>query len=108
MPWKLEFWPLLDVHSGFPFSVVDDELNFAGRRDSRRFPAFASLDFQVIRPFQVVVFGRKHTLRAGLKVFNATNHFNPRDVQNNIFASDFGSFFNSVGTQFRAKLEFDF
>ncbi len=108
LPWRLEFWPVLDIHTGFPFSQVDDELNFVGRRDSKRFPAFASFDFQVVRPFQITVFGRKHTLRAGLKVFNATDHFNPRDVQNNIFSPNSGTFFNSVGTQFRGKFEFDF
>jgi len=108
MPLKIEFWPLLDVHSGFPYSKVDDELNFVGQRNSQRFPAFASLDVQFIRPFHVTVFHREHTLRAGIKIFNATSHFNPRDVQDNISSPNYGALFNSVGTQFRAKFEFDF
>lgn len=108
MPLKIEFWPVLDVHSGFPYSQVDDNLNFVGQRDSQRFPAFASLDVQVIRPFHVKVFHQEHTLRAGIKVFNATSHFNPRDVQDNISSPNYGALFNSVGTEFRGKLEFDF
>jgi hypothetical protein len=108
LPAKIEFWPVLDAHNGFPYSPVDDNLNFVGRRDSKRFPTFASLDVQVVRPFHMTVFNRKHTLRAGLKVFNATSHFNPRDVQNNIFSPGYGARFNSVGSQFRAKFEFDF
>lgn len=99
---------MLDVHSGFPYSKVDDELNFVGQRNSLRFPAFASLDVQILRPFRVTVFHREHTLRAGIKVFNATSHFNPRDVQDNIASPSYGALFNSVGTQFRGKFEFDF
>jgi hypothetical protein len=87
---------------------VDENLNFVGPRDSQRFPVFASLDFQLVRKFRVEAFGRKRTLRAGVKVFNATNHFNPRDVQDNISAPNFGALFNSVRTQLRAKFEFDF
>jgi len=108
LPFKIEFWPVLDVHSGFPYSKVNDELNFVGQRDSQRFPAFASLDVQVVRPFRIKVFNRERTLRAGIKVFNATSHFNPRDVQDNITSPNYGGLYNSVGTQFRGKLEFDF
>ena len=36
MPFKIEFSPALDVHSGFPYSKVDDELNFVGQRNSQR------------------------------------------------------------------------
>ena len=96
------------VHSGFPYSKVDDELNFVGQRVNQSFPAFVSLDVQVVRPFHVKVFNRERTLRAGIKVFNATSHFNPRDVQDNITSPNYGGLYNSVGTQFRGKLEFDF
>jgi hypothetical protein len=41
-------------------------------------------------------------------VFNITNHFNPRDVQNNTGSQSFGQFFNSLGTSVRGKFEFDF
>ena len=77
------------------------------RRDSERFPTFASFDFQVVRSLQISVFGRKHSARLGLKVFNVTGHFNPRDVQNNVSSPNFGQFYNGVGTQFRGKFEFD-
>lgn len=109
LPWKLEFWPVLDIHTGFPFSKVDDDLNFVGARNrGGRFPTFASFDFQLVRAFHVRVFGAKRELRAGFKVFNVTNHFNPRDVQQQISSPLFGAFFNSVGREYRAKLEFNF
>jgi hypothetical protein len=109
LPWKLDFWPVLDVHSGFPFSKVDNDLNFVGpRNEAGRFPTFVSFDFQLTRKFRVPFMGKKRSMRAGVKIFNATNHFNPRDVQNNIFSPNFASFYNSVGRLYRAKLEFTF
>jgi hypothetical protein len=50
----------------------------------------------------------KHKMRAGVAVFNITNHFNPRDVQNNTGSPRFGQFFNSLGTSVRGKFEIDF
>jgi len=41
-------------------------------------------------------------------VFNITNHFNPRDYQDNLGSAAFGSFYNSVGRTFRGKWEIDF
>jgi hypothetical protein len=68
----------------------------------------ASVDSQLIRPFHVTIFHREHTLRTELKVFNATSHFNPRDVQNNISSPNYRALFNKVSTESRGKLEFDF
>lgn len=108
LPWKLELWPVLDIHNGFAWSPVDSNLNFVGTRDSRRFPEFASLDMQVLRPVQIPIFGGEHSARIGVKVFNVTKHFNPRDVQDNISSSEYGKFYNSMGRQFGGKLEFNF
>ncbi|HUJ39678.1 MAG TPA: TonB-dependent receptor [Candidatus Acidoferrales bacterium] len=109
LPWKVDFSPVLDVHNGFPFSRVDNDLNFVGPRDEGgRFPAFASFDVQIVRPFRVKFHHHKPVIRVGLKVFNVTNHFNPRDVQDNIASPNFGDFYNGVGRQFRGKFEFNF
>jgi Carboxypeptidase regulatory-like domain/TonB-dependent Receptor Plug Domain len=109
LPWKLEFAPVLDVHDGFPFSEVDNDLNFIGLRNGAgRFPRFTAFDMQVRRPFKVEFLHKKHTITAGLKIFNLFRHDNPRDVQQNLSSPNFGSFFNSVPREFRAKFEFDF
>ncbi|MDE3137550.1 MAG: hypothetical protein KGL59_13315, partial [Acidobacteriota bacterium] len=109
LPWKLDLWPVVDVHTGFPYSKVDNNLDYVGPRDEAgRFPTFLSLDFQVTREFHVKFMGKERGLRAGLKIFNVTNHDNPRDVQENIFASNFGGFYNSVGRLYRGKFEFHF
>ena len=43
-----------------------------------------------------------------LKVFNITNHFNPRDYQGNLASANYGGFANSVGRTFRGKWVFEF
>jgi hypothetical protein len=50
--------------------------------------------------------GKEHKGRAGFTIFNITNHWNPRDVQNNIASGQFGTFFNSADRSIRLKFEF--
>jgi len=50
--------------------------------------------------------GRKVRGCAGVKLFNISNHWNPRDVQENSAAPDFGTFYNSVRRSIRLKFEF--
>jgi hypothetical protein len=47
-------------------------------------------------------------VRAGIGVFNAFNHFNPRDVQNDIASNEFGDFFNDAWREYRGKFVFQF
>jgi len=109
LPWKLRASPVLDVRNGFPFSVVDSELNFVGPRNrAGRFPTFASLDLQLTRGFAIPFLGKKYQTQIGIKVFNVTNHFNPRDFQANIFSPNFGGFSNGIGRRFRGKFEIAF
>jgi hypothetical protein len=109
LPWKLDLWPVVDIHDGFPYSKVDNNLDFVGpRNQAGRFPTFFSLDFQLTREFHVKFMGKMRGLRVGVKIFNVTNHDNPRDVQENIFAPNFGGFYNSVGRLYRGKFEFHF
>ncbi|MDQ3821435.1 MAG: TonB-dependent receptor, partial [Acidobacteriota bacterium] len=76
-----------------------------------RFPYYVSLDLQVTKDFKipdfVPRFGGKRA-RAGAAVFNLTNHFNPRDVENNTGSAHLGEFYNSLGTSVRGKFEIDF
>ena len=108
LPYDINFSPLVEIRSGFPFSAVNEQLDFVGRRNQAgRFPTFFSLDAQVTKGFRVPMF-QKHKLRVGVAVFNITNHFNPRDVQNNLGSPRFGQFFNSLGTSVRGKFEIQF
>jgi hypothetical protein len=109
LPRKFEFIPVLDVHSGFPFSHLDAEWDFVGRRNrAGRFPTFVGLDMKIQYPFDFKFRGRRFQFRAGLKVINVLNHFNPRDVQQSLDSPRAGHFFNSVGRLYRIEGGFDF
>ncbi|MGH9811807.1 MAG: TonB-dependent receptor, partial [Candidatus Acidiferrales bacterium] len=95
--------------SGFPFSAVDAERNFVGARNhGGRFPTFATLDSQFWRDFRVKAFGKVRTFRAGIRIFNLLDHFNPRDVQENLDAFNAGGFFNARGRLYRGRFSIDF
>jgi hypothetical protein len=100
LPWKITATPLLDVHSGFPYSAVDALQHYVGHPDSLRFPIFFSLDARLSKEFTVpfIPWLKHHQLRGALGIFNITNHANPRDVFNNVNSPFYGHF---VGFQHR-------
>jgi len=100
--------PLFEIRSGFPFSTVNERLDFIGTRNGAgRFPLYLSLDVQVTKGFQLPFFKDKRA-RIGVALFNLTNHFNPRDVQMNLTSPNYGQFYNSLGTSVKAKFDIDF
>lgn len=109
LPFGINLSPVIDWRTGFPYSVIDQNQNFVGRRNAdNRFPDFFSADVQIFKDIKVGFRGKEYKLRAGVKFFNVTNHFNPRDIQNNLNSSDFGTFYNSVSRKMRFKFEFNF
>ena len=97
--------PVLDIRNGFPLSVIDEDRNFVGPRNrAGRFPNFGSLDLQVLKSISAPApFREKYRLRVGVKFFNLTNHFNPRDFQGNLASDEFGGFYNGVGRKLGMK-----
>jgi carboxypeptidase family protein len=117
LPRKITITPVLDWRTGFPFSLLDEEQDYVGTRNlGGRFPDFFSLDVQLTKGLKVPVpnwgvipakfRGKKYGGRVGVKLFNVTNHWNPRDVQSNVDSRDFGTFYNTVGRSIRLKFEF--
>lgn len=106
-PWKLTFIPVFDVHTGFPFSTENQEREFVGPRNALRFPLFVSADMQVLRSI-TLPFTESRKVKIGFGVFNLFDHFNPRDVQNNVDSYRFGALFNSAPTTFRGKFVLEF
>jgi hypothetical protein len=105
LPRGFAVFPVLDTRTGFPLSNIDADRNFVGPRNAvGRYPTFVSLDAQVTKKLRL--FGHHATI--GLKVFNITDHFNPRDYQGNLASRNFGGFDNSVGRTFRGKWIFEF
>jgi hypothetical protein len=107
-PLKLTVMPVLDVHTGFAYSLIDQSRDFVGPRDSVRFPRFRSFDIQVTRPISLPIPHKEIKARIGVSVFNLFNHFNPRDVQNDVDSDRFGGLFNGVGRTFRGKFVLEF
>jgi Carboxypeptidase regulatory-like domain/TonB-dependent Receptor Plug Domain len=97
--------PVFDIRNGFPLSFIDEDRNFVGPRSRvGRFPDFASVDLQVLKSISAPGrFSEIYRFRVGFKVFNLTNHFNPRDFQGNLASDEFGGFYNGVGRKFGMK-----
>jgi outer membrane receptor protein involved in Fe transport len=107
-PWKLTLVPVYEIHTGFPYSVENEFREYVGPRNVARFPRFSSFDLQISRPLTLPV-GEKHLhARVGMGVFNLFNHFDPRDVQNNLASARFGQFFNTSWREYRGKFVMEF
>ncbi len=105
-PWKLTFAPVVDVHTGFPYSTINQYREFVGPRNESRFPRFISTDLQVLREIRLPI-KEKHA-RVGFGVFNIFNRPNYRDVQNDLDSYRSGEFFNGVGRTFHGKFVLEF
>jgi hypothetical protein len=79
-----------------------------GPRNVNRFPTFSSFDLQVSRRILLSFHGKRIPARVGVGVFNLFNHFDPRDVQNNLASVRFGEFFNSSWREYRGKFVLEF
>jgi TonB dependent receptor-like, beta-barrel len=93
LPAQLVFVPLYEWRTGFPWSAVDEFQDYVGPRNKAgRLPNVNTLDFTLARPWRF----RKYAFTAGLKIYNAFDTGNERDVQNNIASPDYGKFFNPI------------
>ncbi len=102
LKWKMKIAPMVEYRTGFPYSQIDAYQNFAGIPNSNRFPAYFSLDTQLIKDVPI---NAKYTGRFTIRGLNLTNHFNALAVHSNIADPQFGNFFGSYGRRFR--LDFD-
>jgi hypothetical protein len=92
IPWKITASPVVDIHTGFPYSAVDALQNYVGQPNSLRLPVFMSFDLKLSKDFRIkfIPWVRNHTVRGSITIYNVTNHLNPRDVYNNITSPNFG------------------
>jgi hypothetical protein len=72
---------------------VNEYQDFVGPRNAAgRLPTVTTLDFSLVRPWRF----RKYHFTAGVKVYNLFAAQGERDVQNNITAPDYGTFYNPL------------
>lgn len=101
LPQEIVLAPIIDLHTGFPWSRINELQNYVGAPNSNRFPTFFSFDFKVWKVLPLphwLPWGGGFKLRWGIGVRNLTNARDPRDVYNNITSPNFGDF---VGFQHR-------
>jgi hypothetical protein len=90
---KWVFAPLYEWRTGFPWSAVNEFQDFVGERNrSGRLPTVSTLDFTLAREWRF----RKYRFTGGLKIYNAFDAGNERDVQANLTSPDYGKFFNPI------------
>jgi hypothetical protein len=108
LPWKITASPVLDLHTGFPYSAVDALQNYVGQPNSLRLPTFMSLDLKLSKDFRIpfLPWVKKHTLRGAIAVYNLTDSLNPRDVYNNVTSPYFRHFAGPQHTFFEPFLDF--
>jgi hypothetical protein len=94
VPWDITASPVLDLHTGFPYSAVDVLQNYVGTPNRLRFPTYFALDLQLSKDFRMrwIPWAKNHKFRGALRIFNITNHGNFRDVHNNVTSAYFGQF----------------
>ena len=92
----------LEWHTGFPYSVVNQELRLVGAPNSYRFPDYFSLNLQFERRFRLLHY--EWAFRIGFN--NITGHENPTAVNNNIDSPNYGQFLGSAGAAFVGRIRF--
>jgi hypothetical protein len=94
---------VLDWRSGLPWSNVNEFLDFAGPRDTERFPTYFRLDMGVEHRFHI--FGGRPWI--GIRADNVLDSWLPTDVQSNITSPGYGTFYNTEFRQFRVQVRFE-
>jgi len=109
IPWKMTLSPLVDVHTGQPYSNVDVLQNYVGVPNGARFGTYFSFDAKIYKEFRVPFIGSKgkaHHVRLGFYSTNITNHHNFHDVFNNVTAPNFGQFAGFLDRRDGAVIDF--
>ena len=99
-------WLLLaifDWHTGVPYSVVNEMLDFVGPRNELRFPIYCRLELGVERRIKIFRFQPW----VGLRLTNVLRQSLPEDVQNNTGSPFFGGFYNSEPRRLRVSVRFE-
>jgi hypothetical protein len=96
LPTPLKKWSLMylfEWHSGFPFSIRNEQGLVIGSVNAARFPDFLELDLHVERQFELR--GQRWAWRMGVN--NVTSHLNPDFVNNDVNSPDYRRFFGGQG-----------
>ena len=109
LPWGFKTIPVWELRSGFPHSKTDEYRDFIGPRNrAGRFPLYNALDLQITKKVNIHFRGKDRRFRAGIRLFNLVNNFNPQDYQDNIFSAHYGVFYRGIKRKIRAVFEIEY
>jgi hypothetical protein len=94
---------VLDWHTGLPYSVVNETLDFVGPRNALRFPTYCRLELGVERRIKILRFQPW----VGVRMNNILGKLLPDEVQNNTGSPYFGGFYNSEPRRIRLNVRFE-
>ena len=110
LPRRFTFSPIVDLHSGYPYSNIDVLQDYVGIPNGQRFATFFSLDVKFYRQFAIPFLGsergKRHHIRLGFYSLNVTNHGNYNAVYNNVTAPNFGQFVGFLDRRDGAIIDF--
>jgi hypothetical protein len=90
---KWDLSPVVELRSGFPYSAVNEFLDFVGPRNrTGRLPSVREFDFSLSRPWRF----KKYRFRAGIKMYNVFGVDADRDIQNNLTSPNYGTSYNPL------------
>jgi len=91
-----------ELRSGFPFSVVNDQLELVGPPGSKRFPTWFTLNTHIEKRFHAL--GYYWAIRGGFN--NVTGRRNYTYVNNDIDSPDYLTFGNYAGRALTGRIRF--
>jgi len=91
---------LLEVRSGFPFSIQHDNGDLIGGPDSQRYPEYFNLNLHIEWRFHLGKY--RFALRGGAN--NLTDHKNPTTVNSTVEAPQYLTFYGSEARHFVLRL----
>jgi Carboxypeptidase regulatory-like domain len=100
--WGILFAFLADYHTGYPFSVVNQQQFLVGMPNSLRFPAYCNLTLSGEKKFRL----RGYIFAGRLAVVNVLNKGNFDTVVNNIDAPNFLGFYGGQGRAVTGRIRF--
>ncbi len=92
----------VEWHTGFPYSIVNENNQLVGSPNQNRFPDYFSANLHVERRFHF--WHSEWAFRGGLN--NFTGRRNPSVVINNIDSDEFGRFLGGQGCVFNGRIRF--
>jgi hypothetical protein len=102
LPRRFDLAYSIDWRDGFPYSLVNQEQRLLGQPNSRRLPAYFSLNLHAERRLKAL--GFQWALRAGFN--NVTNRANPTGIDNNGDSPRFGTLGGLQHRTFTGRIRF--